>query len=130
MEEWRNLPSEDRSALFAAALMHDVAKPVVQREEWGRIRAPRHADKGARMVRVLLWQRYLPTLSFRHFQLREQTVNLVRHHGLPLYLLDESDPSRAVITASQVVRLDRVALLAEADVLGRKCDDQQELLER
>lgn len=130
MEEWRHLQPEDRSALFVAALMHDVAKPVAQREEWGRIRAPRHATRGARMARVLLWQRHLPTLSLQHLQLREQIVGLVRHHGLPLYLLDEPDPRRAVITASQVVQLDRLALLAEADVLGRKCRDHQELLDR
>ncbi len=129
-DEWRKLPLDDRSVLFAAALMHDIAKPVVQREEWGRIRAPRHAAKGMRMARTLLWQQYLPTLSLQHFQLREQVVALVRHHGLPLFLLDESDPRRVVIKASQVVRLDRVALLAEADVLGRKCNDQQELLGR
>jgi predicted kinase len=130
MDEWRNLPPEERSVLFAAALLHDVAKPVVQREEWGRIRTPRHAAKGARMARTLLWQQYLPTLSLQHLQLRERAVGLVRHHGLPLYLLDESDPRRAVITASQVIRLDRVALLAEVDVLGRRCDDQRELLDR
>jgi putative nucleotidyltransferase with HDIG domain len=60
MDQWRTLPPEDRSVLFAAALMHDIAKPVVQREEWGRIRTPRHASKGARMARTLLWQHYLP----------------------------------------------------------------------
>jgi predicted kinase len=35
-----------------------------------------------------------------------------------------------VIEVSQYVRLDQVALLAEADVRGRICPDQQELLER
>lgn len=130
MHSWRELPPEDRCVLFAAGLLHDVAKPAVLREEWGRIRAPRHAARGSRTARMLLWQRYLPTLSVRHFQVREQIVGLVRHHGLPLYLLDEADPRRAVITASQVVRLDRVATLAEADVVGRKCADQQGLLER
>ena len=130
MQAWRELPPQDRAALFAAALMHDVAKPVVQREEDGRIRAPRHASKGARMTRSLLWRHYLPPRSLEHTRLREEIVGLVRRHGLPLYLLDEANPGRAVIGASQTVRLDRVAMLAEADARGRECADQAELLDR
>ena len=54
----------------------------------------------------------------------------MRHHGLPLWFLDKADPARAVVAASQIVRLDDVALLAEADVRGRICADQRELLDR
>jgi hypothetical protein len=43
---------------------------------------------------------------------------------------DKPNPQRAVIKASQVIRCDLLALLAEADVRGRQCDDQLELLER
>ena len=128
MNRWRELQPEQRSALFAAALLHDVAKPVVSCEEGGRIRSPRHTVEGARMARMLLWQRYLPTQSLRHLRLREEIVGLVRMHGLPLHLLDEPDPQRVVIGASQVVRLDLLAMLAEADVVGRRSRDQQELL--
>jgi len=130
MPRWRALSPENRSVVFTAALMHDIAKPVVSREEGTRIRAPRHAPRGAQMAREVLWQEYLPPTSLRQFQLREQIVALVRHHGLPLYLLDDGDPHRAVAAASQVARLDLVAMLAEADVLGRKSTDRQELLDR
>jgi predicted kinase len=64
------------------------------------------------------------------FPYREQIAKLVRHHGLPLWFLDKADPARAVVAASQVMRLDDVALLAEADVRGRICADQHELLDR
>jgi predicted kinase len=49
---------------------------------------------------------------------------------LPLQFLDKSDPERAVVTASQSIRMDYVALLAEADVRGRICTDKEELLAR
>src|SRR4029077_6366062 len=49
---------------------------------------------------------------------------------LPLWFLEKTLPERAVIEASQTTRLDRLALLAEGDVRGRTCADQQELLER
>jgi predicted kinase len=61
---------------------------------------------------------------------REYIARLVRLHGLPLQFLDKPDPVRTVITASQSVRMDHLALLAEADVRGRICEDQQELLTR
>ena len=82
---WRTLSPEDRSVVFAATLMHDIAKPIVTREERGRIRAPRHAAKGAQMTRKLLFTELLPTMSPHRFALREQIVSLVRHHGLPLF---------------------------------------------
>jgi predicted kinase len=55
---------------------------------------------------------------------------LVRYHGLPLGFLDKPSPQRAVITASQTARCDWLALLAEADVRGRVCAGQRELLDR
>jgi predicted kinase len=61
---------------------------------------------------------------------RETVAGLDRRHGLPLWLLEKRDPLRAAIEASMAVRLDWVALLAEADVRGRICADRDGLLER
>ena len=36
-ESWRQLEGETRSILFAAALLHDIAKPITTRIENGRI---------------------------------------------------------------------------------------------
>jgi predicted kinase len=129
-EAWRELPELHRSIVFAATLMHDVAKPAVTCERDGRIRAPKHAMKGAQLVRRLLYQSLLPTKSAGHLAVREQIVGLVRKHGVPLNLLDTADPNRIVITASQSVRCDWLAMVAEADVLGRECPDKPELLQR
>lgn len=130
LEEWRLLAPADRQVLLAAALLHDVGKPACTVIEGdGSITSRGHARKGERMARRLLWLgEELPAPA--PFALREQIAGLVRWHGLPLQFLDKPDPIRAVIAASQSARLDYVALLAEADVRGRICSDQQELLER
>ena len=130
MDSWRGLSPEDRSVLFAAALLHDVGKPVVTREEAGRIRSPHHAAKGAQAARTILWEDLLPVAFLENFYLREQIVALVHHHPLPLHFLNMADPRREAITVSQVARLDWLAMLAEADAVGRHAADRTELRER
>jgi predicted kinase len=129
-DEWRRLGPEERSIVFAAALMHDVAKPACTREENGRITSRGHARKGAHLARMVLWRLRPDDNSEQFFRCREAVVALVRHHGLPLAFLDRPDPQRAVIEAGQTARCDRLALLAEADVRGRECRDRRELLDR
>jgi predicted kinase len=130
MDAWRALPAQERTNLFAAALLHDVAKPkctVIEPD--GRITSKKHARRGEEMARDLLW-RGSDLETPAPFPIREQIAKLVRHHGQPLWFFEKPSPERAVIEASQTARLDLVALLAEADVRGRICNDQQELLER
>ena len=50
MEAWRRLEPQERSIIFAAALLHDVAKPACTRMEDGRLRSPKHAVRGAQMA--------------------------------------------------------------------------------
>jgi putative nucleotidyltransferase with HDIG domain len=127
---WSQLPVADRQALFAAALLHDVGKPACTKTELdGHITSRGHARKGEKMARQLLWLgEELPAPA--PWAVREQIATLVRLHGLPLHVVDQSDPARTVIEASLRVRLDLVALLAEADVRGRICPDQEDLLAR
>ena len=120
MDSWRELLPEERSVLFAAALLHDVGKPLVTQEKDGRIRSPRHAAKGAQAARTILWEDLLPAVSLENFHLREQIIALVHHHPLPLHFLNVADPRREAIAVSQVVRLDWLAMLAEADAAGRQ----------
>ncbi len=130
LSEWRGLPETERHVLFAAALLHDVAKPACTVVEWdGAITSRGHARRGELLAREILWMgdglsEPVP------FSLREIIAKLVRYHGLPLWFLEKSSPERAVIEASQMVRLDWLALLAEADVRGRVCQDQAEMLAR
>lgn len=129
-EVWRELDPSTRSIVFAAALLHDIAKPMTTERQDGRITSPRHASKGARVAQNLLYQGWssgnLPVPT----DARQRIVLLVRYHGLPLWLLDSSDMQRAVITSGAAVRNDLIALLARADARGRICDGQTDLLER
>ncbi len=122
---FRALPAEAREVLFQAALLHDVGKPACTRHQSdGRITSHGHARRGARMARELLWRRGLP------FGAREEIVQLVRRHALPLWATERDDGARAAVLASQTVPCDRLALLAEADVRGRQAEDLPGLLER
>ena len=124
---WRSLPLVERSILFAAALLHDVAKPASTKEdEEGQISSRGHVRLGAKMARQILWSLPKPA----PFGDREQVVALIQKGGLPIWFLEKPNPQRAIIEASQVTRCSCVALLAEADVRGRLCSDRQELLDR
>ena len=121
---WRSLPEGERQIVFAAALLHDVAKPVCTRPDPdGRITSRGHSRRGAILARQILWRLGVP------FAVREQIAALVRHHQVPYFLMDRPDARRLAIEVSQTARCDRLALLAEADVRGRVCRDQQRLLD-
>ncbi|BCL78233.1 HDc and NK domain-containing protein [Ktedonobacteria bacterium brp13] len=126
---WRALPAEERSLLFLAALLHDVAKPACTRvEPDGQITSKGHARKGEQMTRTILLDG--SELDPVPLEQREYIARLVRFHGLPLHFWDREPPERRIIEASQNIRMDHLALLAEADVRGRTCTDKQDLLER
>ena len=110
--------------VFAAALLHDVAKPACTRTDPdGRITSRGHSRRGSILARQILWRLGVP------FALREQVAALVRHHQVPYYLVDRADARRLAIEVSQTARCDHLAILAEADVRGRICPDQQRLLD-
>ena len=124
---WQALPPTERSLLFAAALLHDVAKPMTTKVETdGHVTALGHARQGERVARTALWSEDFGVPI--PFVCREAIARLVRYHGLPLWFLSKPSPERAMIEASLTTRLDTLALLAKVDALGRQCDDQADLL--
>ncbi len=130
LDEWRNLPAEERTLLFASALLHDIGKPACTKfDDFGRITSRGHAQKGEFMARQFLWtgQELATPLPFLA---REYIARMVRFHGLPLQFLYRARPERNIIAVSQSVRMNHLALLAEADVRGRICRNSYELMER
>ncbi|RYY47129.1 MAG: HD domain-containing protein [Chitinophagaceae bacterium] len=120
------LGPQEKEMLWAATLLHDVEKrSTTVREEGGSITAKGHAKRGAMTARLLLYTQYPAP-----FSIREQVVNLVRYHGLPLWAIEKPDPAKAVIEASMVVNTQLLSLLARSDALGRVCRDQQDLFYR
>ncbi|HEY4355758.1 MAG TPA: AAA family ATPase [Acidobacteriaceae bacterium] len=124
LPEWRLLPVQEREILFAAALLHDQAKPSCTREEAGRITSRGHSARGAIDARRILWE------MDTDFTAREQVCALIRFHQSPFHLLNREDSQRQAFLISQTARCDLLGILARADILGRVCDDKQQLLDR
>ena len=118
--DFGSLPPEQQRALIAAAVLHDMGKPLTTVEENGRISAPGHARLGEKMARELLWD--------EPFELRELVCALVRLHGLPVWTLERAQPLAEIIRSG--LRLPNAWLyrLARADIIGRRCVDPQEML--
>ena len=129
LPEFKALSEQDKHILFASALLHDVEKrsTTTTEEIDGKIRivSPRHAKRGEFTTRKILYVD-IPT----PFHIREQIAKLVRLHGLPLWAIQKTDPSKEVINASLVVNTKHLSMLAKADILGRICQDQDEILLR
>ncbi len=125
LPEFQQLPEQDQHILQAAALLHDVEKrSTTVLEADGSITSKGHARKGAQTARSILYRAGAP------FAVREQICNLVRYHGLPLWVMEKKDPVKAVIQASLLTDTRLLSLLARADALGRKCNDRHDLLYR
>ncbi len=123
MPSWRALDGGARDVVYLACLLHDVAKPLTTRVEGTRVTARGHSTKGAVMAREILWHLGVP------FAIREAVCGLIRYHQVPYFLIDERDAQRRLCTLSQSARADHLALVAEADMRGRFCQDQARILD-
>ena len=127
LPEFGMLGDQDKHILVAAALFHDVEKRSTTAEEEvdGKIRivSPRHAKKGEFTTREILYKKLNAP-----FTIREQICKLVRLHGLPIWAISKEHPNKEVIYASTVVNTSHLAMLAKADVLGRICENPEEIL--
>lgn len=127
LNSYQKLKHEEKVILFASAFMHDIGKAFCTINENGNITSPSHAKKGAQLARRLMFRGIPQPIPFKA---RETIYQLIRHHGLPLWFWDKPNPAQRLITLSQSLNLSQLTMLAEADVRGRICNDQQELLER
>ena len=124
-DEWSRLSTTDRWVVFAACLMHDIAKPETTREEPdGRITARGHSSRGAIRARRILWEVGVP------FEVREMVCRIIAHHQVPFFLIEKPDAVRVAHRISWQTRCDRLALVTEADGRGRECADRDDLLAR
>ena len=120
------LSDQDQEVLFAAALLHDVEKrSTTVIEDDGSVTSRGHALKGEYTARTILFKNHNTP-----FAIKEKIAKLVRYHGLPLWIFEKKDPLKTLLKTSLEVNLAHLALLSKADVLGRICKDQEELLYR
>ncbi|MCI5056134.1 MAG: AAA family ATPase [Flavobacteriales bacterium] len=129
LPEFQSLEEQEKHILFASALMHDIEKRSTTTTEiingLERIVSPKHAKKGEFTVRNVLYKD-IPT----PFRIREHICKLVRLHGLPLWAIQKEDPKKNVISASLALNTKLLAMLAKADVMGRICQDKEDILLR
>ena len=134
MRAYHALAPLQKAALFAAAVLHDMGKVKTTRLEDGRWTSPHHASVGSRMARVFLWQACGLCGSPENQRFRETVCALIRHHMLPVRLMEQDAPEQK---ARQVAALGDMVpdfswhllgLLAEADVRGRVADDVRDAL--
>lgn len=127
LPEFHALSEQEKHVIVSAALMHDIEKRSTTTEEEidGKVRivSPRHAKRGEFTARELLYKEHLTP-----FHIREHICKLVRLHGLPLWAITKDNPNKEVIFSSTVVQNHMLSMLAKADVLGRICPDQEDIL--
>lgn len=129
LPEYQVLGRADQEVVFVALLLHDIAKcsTTVVDTDTGRIGHPGHSRKGAVDARIALWEADVP------FEQREAICRLVQSHQYPMWALAGSrsgkSPEYLVRWLSWQMNLRLLALLAEADMRGRICDDAQTALD-
>lgn len=114
----------ERDVLWAAAVLHDVAKPeTTEVRADGRVTAKGHSARGALRARRILWELGMP------FARREEVCGLIRYHQMPFFLIERDDSQRLAAAISLVSRCSLLAVLAEADIRGRICADLPRVLD-
>ena len=125
-----------QTALFLAALLHDIGKIPTTRWENGRWASPNHSLVGAKMARQFLWQELGLCGTPRKQQLRETVCNLIRYHSVPPHVIDDPEGKRRLLAIAANGQqcpdftLQLLCILCEADALGRRCEDQAHMLEQ
>lgn len=127
LPEWPELESMEKGMLYLAALFHDIGKKCCSRMEEGVMISPRHAITGAGIFRELCYREQEP-LTGMTYQLRETIASLIRFHGLPQHFMEKEPVDYYLIKARENTEYPYLYLLAKADILGRECRDQEELL--
>ena len=124
LPEFQQLGREDQAVVWAACLLHDVAKPWTTKVEAdGRITAKGHSAAGAKAARRILYDLNV------HPPAREQVCALVRLHQLPFFCTEGSarEAERKAILASLSARSGLLAIVNDADGVGRICPDSERL---
>ena len=128
-DEYKELSDQEKHIVFTAALMHDIEKrsTTTTEEKDGRlcIVAPRHSQRGESTTRRVLY-----TEISTPFDVREEICALVRYHGAPLWGSEDENRHKKLVNISLRCNTKLLAILAKADVLGRICQDSDELLDK
>ena len=133
--DFRALDEACRAEVFVATLLHDAGKVVKTKQDGETWVSPGHSSAGARIVRKILWQSFDMAGNEEKRRFREAVCSLIRFHSVPPHFMSKQDPERLVgsIAAEGCVAegftLAKLAMLVRADIIGRKADDVDRLLD-
>ena len=117
------IPTPDqRQILILAAILHDIAKPLVTKEVDGRIKSPRHEIVGRDYLSFRLLELNLPPTSYK------EIINLVGYHQRPKLLVIKNEPNYKYYALSTYFDPTLMYWLEIADLRGRTCDDKEETI--
>lgn len=120
---WQAADRERQEVMFLAALLHDLAKPdtTVIDSLTGAIGQPGHSKRGAVDARIMLWRAGAP------FATREAVCRIIQVHQQPFFTFNSrrgETPEFIVRRLSWELRVENLATVARADMVGRICADQ------
>lgn len=136
LPDYQELNERQQHILYVAALLHDIGKIPTTIFVDGDWHTPHHAPTGSRMVRELLWKDYGLCGQKELMEVREAICLLVRYHSYPPVAIERNNPRLRLqrMAANSLLVPDfsikMLCILCKADMLGRKCIDQQEVLEK
>lgn len=136
LREFWTLNKTQRIGLFTAALLHDIGKIKTTKFEDDKWVSPHHSSTGSMIARKFLWQICGLCGSKVKQQLREFICALIRHHMLPVHLLNQDNSerkARMVAVAGELLpdfSWKLLCLLSEADMKGRIAADTAEQMEK
>lgn len=136
LPEYRELDRQRQQILHAAVLLHDIGKTVTTTLVDGEWQSPHHSSTGSQMAREWLWREYGLSGEKEPTQVREAICLLIRHHSFPPHAIDLDDAhlrlhrmaANGLLTPFFSIKM--LCILCKADMLGRRCDDQQQMLDQ
>lgn len=117
------IPSkEERQILILAAILHDIAKPLVTKEVDGRIKASRHEVVGRDYLAFKLLELNLEFSSYK------EIINLVGYHQRPKLLVIKEELDYKYFALSRYFDPVLMYYLELADLRGRTCEDKEDTI--
>ena len=127
LPEFNVLEITEKCILYLAALFHDIGKLTCTIMEDGEITSPRHAVRGSKAFRELFFKEYSHKYEIPYY-FRERIARLIKYHGIPFHFENRENPEKYLLKISEGTNMKLLYLLAKADILGRICNDQNDLL--